>query len=58
MKVLIYIAETGLYSSVGIHLDIALEQIRQGNEVFILNCDQSIGGCMDCLLYTSDAADD
>lgn len=47
MKVLIYIAETGLYSSVGIHLDIALEQIRQGNEVFILNCDQSIGGCME-----------
>ena len=47
MKILIYIAETGLNSSVGIHLDIALEQIRQGNEVFILNCDQSIGGCME-----------
>lgn len=47
MKVLIYIAETGLFSSVGIHLDIALEQIGKGNEVFMLSCDQSIGGCME-----------
>lgn len=47
MKVFIYIAETWLYSSVGIHSDIALEQIEKGNEVFILNCDQTIGGCME-----------
>lgn len=33
--------------SVGIHLDEALQQIEQGNEVFILHCDLSIGGCME-----------
>lgn len=47
MKTFVYIAETWLYSSTGIHLDIILQEIEKGNEVFVLNCDHTIGGCME-----------
>lgn len=47
MKIFVYIAETWLLSSTGLHLDIVLKEIEKGNEVFILNCDQTIGGCME-----------
>lgn len=47
MKVLIYLAGAKIGPSVGIHLDIAIEQVKEGNEVFVLKCDRSIGGCME-----------
>lgn len=47
MKVLIYFAGATIGPSVGIHLEEAIKQIKLGNEVFILHCDSSIGGCME-----------
>lgn len=47
MNVLIYLAGATIGPSVGIHLDEAIKQIKRGNNVFILHCDQSIGGCME-----------
>lgn len=47
MKVLIYLAGAKIGPSVGIHLEEAIKQVQKGNEVFILNCDKSIGGCME-----------
>lgn len=47
MKVLIYLAGATIGPSVGIHLEEAIKQIKQGNGVFILHCDSSIGGCME-----------
>lgn len=46
MKVFIYIADFSWGNTDGHHLDIAIEEINAGNEVFILNCDNSIGLCM------------
>lgn len=50
MKVLIYLAGATIGPSVGIHLEEAIKQIKQGNGVFILHCDSSIGGCMEILI--------
>ncbi len=47
MKVLIYLASPPLESTLGHHLDIALDEIQKGNEVFLLSCDNSIGSCME-----------
>lgn len=45
MKVLIYLAGTGLGASDGQHLDMAISELKKGNEVFIINCDETIGLC-------------
>lgn len=47
MKVLIYLAGVHLGCSNGQHLDKAINEVKKGNEVFILNCDNSIGLCID-----------
>lgn len=46
MKILIYNADVVFNSSDGRHLDIAIEEIKKGNEIFVLHCDKSLGICV------------
>lgn len=45
MKVLIFIAGVRYSSSSAQHINLAIKELRKGNEVFILNCDYSLGLC-------------
>lgn len=47
MNVLIYLSCVGIGSPVGQHIDMAIEEIKKGNKVFILNCDKTVGLCID-----------
>lgn len=46
MKILYYLTDVLLGCTNGRHLDMAIEEINKGNEVFVLHCDNSIGLCV------------
>ena len=46
MKIFIYIADFSWGNTDGHHLDLAIQEVNAGNEVFVLNCDDSVGLCI------------
>ncbi len=46
MKVLVLLSSLGRLSHNGHHIDMAIDEIEKGNEVYFLGCDKSVGMCM------------